>query len=96
MTAPSQTDLAADSPAGIGSVRRLVVHLRGRCLRVVKRPNIWVDREFWYPEERPKWWPLWFRFDDGCDGQVFFREESEAWKFLQQGFPHNDNNPPTA
>jgi hypothetical protein len=70
-------------------MKRIVGHLRGRCLRVVKRPNIWVDCDFWYPEERPKWWPFWFRFEDACGGQIFFREESEAWDFLRRLFPQN-------
>jgi hypothetical protein len=69
--------------------RRIVVRCGNRRLRVVQRPNIWVDREFFYPEERPKWWPFWFRFEDGCGGQIFFREESEAWDFLRRSFPHN-------
>jgi hypothetical protein len=70
-------------------MKRIVGHLRGRCLRVVKRPNIWVDCDFWYPEERQKWWPFWFRFEDACGGQIFFREESEAWDFLRRLFPQN-------
>lgn len=87
---PKSKPSNSEQPSDEGlSVQRLVVRLRGRCLRVVKRPNIWVDREFFYPEERPKWWPFWFRFEDGCGGQIFFREESEAWKFLQRAFPHN-------
>lgn len=53
-----------------------------RYVRVVKRPNIWTDQEHYYPEERPWWWPFWFRFEssDGC--QLFFRQESDAWRFL--------------
>lgn len=75
--------------AGSGRQHALVVRRGNRCIRVVQRPNIWVSREFWYPEERPWWWPFWFRFEDGYGGQVFFREKWEAWRYLDTLFPHN-------
>lgn len=60
----------------------IVMRFRNRRLRVVKRPNIWNDYEFFYPEERPKWWPFWFRFENGHGVQVCFYERSTAWSFL--------------
>ena len=54
---------------------------KNKRFRVVKRSNIWTDALHFYPEERPCWWPFWFRFD--CGGyQVFFNEECEAWYYI--------------
>lgn len=75
-----------DTKAGYGDMsntrKPIVMPFGSRRLRVVQRHNIWTDREFFYPEERPKWWPFWFRFENGQGEQVFFPERSQAWSFL--------------
>jgi hypothetical protein len=51
--------------------------------RVIKDSNIWTDKEHYYPEERPWWWPFWFRFESN-GYQVFFDSEDQCWLFIKQ------------
>jgi hypothetical protein len=52
--------------------------------RVVCGSNIWTDDKTIFPEERPRWWPFWFRFDDGTGQQVSFKTEDAAWRFIHR------------
>ena len=52
--------------------------------RVVKRPNIWGFKPAYYPEFRYKWWPFWFRFDNGLGYQLFYKHERHAINFIEK------------
>ena len=54
-----------------------------RRYRVVRASNIWSDAESFFPESRPKWWPFWFRFDDGTGCQISFRRADAAKRFIE-------------
>jgi hypothetical protein len=51
--------------------------------RVVKLPSIWTDKFHYYPEERPWWFPFWFRFRDSYDNQICFTKEQDALDFIE-------------
>ena len=51
--------------------------------RITSEGSIWSDKPRFYPEFRPKWWPFWFRFDDGNGYQIQFRLASEAERFVK-------------
>ncbi len=54
-----------------------------RRYRVIRAENIWTDDATFHPEFRPKWWPVWFRFDDGRGDQISFRCADAAKRFLE-------------
>ena len=60
-----------------------------RCYRVIREENIWSDDAVFYPESRPRWWPFWFRFDDGNGNQISFRREESAHKFINLAKIHD-------
>jgi hypothetical protein len=51
--------------------------------RITREAVIWTDRPHFYPEFRPKWWPFWFRFDDGNGYQISFAREDAARRFIE-------------
>jgi hypothetical protein len=51
--------------------------------RITEKESIWNDDVRFYPEYRPKWWPLWFRFDDGQGYQISFHREESAQRFIE-------------
>jgi len=38
----------------------------------------WIDRDYYYPQEKFGWLPFWFFFDDGYNEDVGFATEQEA------------------
>ena len=79
-----KADHGTTSPA-----RSAAVSSSARRYRVVRASNIWTDGERFFPESRPKWWPFWFRFDDGNGNQISFRREESAHKFINLAKIHD-------
>ena len=52
--------------------------------RITREESTWSAKPLFYPESRPKWWPFWFRFDDGIGYQVVFTSEAKAQSFIDQ------------
>jgi hypothetical protein len=63
--------------------------INNRRYRVTKKTTIWIPGVyFYYPEERYKWWPFWFKFIYSGGSHICFNSEKDAWKFID-----NLNNP---
>lgn len=51
--------------------------------RVKIKRVFWIDRDYYFPQEKIGWFPIWFNFDDGYSEDVCFATEQEALDWIE-------------